>query len=94
MKSDLLYALSKGRLKTAVSGFTGFYYFRFLRILVSSVIGSVSEIPVRFPVSGSVHKFPARRLFLNRSSGYFGKSPPIYPVTWLPARIRFLDKLV
>ena len=58
MKSDLLYALSKGRLKTAVSGFSGFYYFRFLRFLVSSVIGSVSEIPVRFPVSGSVHKFP------------------------------------
>ena len=58
MKSDLLYALSKGRLKTAVSGFSSFYYFRFLRFLVSSVIGSVSEIPVRFPVSGSVHKFP------------------------------------
>ena len=58
MKSDLLYALSKGRLKTAVSGFSGFYYFRFLRFLVSSVIGSVSEILVRFPVSGSVHKLP------------------------------------
>ena len=54
MKSDLLYALSKGRLKTAVSSFSGFYYFWFLRFLVSSVIGSVSEIPVRFPVSSSV----------------------------------------
>ena len=54
MKSDLLYALSKGRLKTAVSGLSGFYYFRLLQL-----IGSVSEILVRFPVSGSVHKFPA-----------------------------------
>ena len=41
-----------------VSGFSGFYYFRFVRFLVSSVIGSVSGSPVRFPVSGSVHKFP------------------------------------
>ena len=58
MKSDLLYALSKGRLKTAFSGVSGFYYFQFLWFLVSSVIGSVPEIPVRFPVSGSIHEFP------------------------------------
>ena len=52
-------ASTNGWLKTAVSGFSGFYYFRFLQFLVSSVIGSVSEIPVWFPVSSSVHKFPS-----------------------------------
>ena len=66
--------LVKGSIENRGFRFLWFLYFRFLRFLVSSVIGSVSEILVRFPVSGSVSIPRGPADLVNKIRGISGKS--------------------